>query len=90
MMARLGTKAKTERIGKEARLNHLVIKRAVKGSGLTEEKIAEVLGITDKHLRNLMKKDFNVSLELCHKIMLCFELSYHEVVVVYEETELFS
>ncbi len=58
MMARLGTKAKTERIGKEARLNHLVIKRAVKGSGLTEEKIAEVLGITDKHLRNLNETGF--------------------------------
>lgn len=49
-------------------LNHEILKREMKARKLTEEAFAEKLGITDRHLRNLITKDTNSSCSLVYRI----------------------
>ena len=53
---------------KKALLNHEKIAEIVKESGLTQEELAKIWGITDRYLRNLKSKDADISLSLAYII----------------------
>ena len=50
-------------------LRHDILKREIKARKLTEEAFAEQLGITDRHLRNLITKDTNSSCSVVYRII---------------------
>ena len=53
---------------KRSLLNHEKIAEIVKESGLTQEELAKIWGITDRYLRNLKSKDADISLSLAYII----------------------
>ena len=53
---------------KKALSNHEKIAEIVKESGLTQEELAKIWGITDRYLRNLKSKDADISLSLAYII----------------------
>ncbi len=69
-----------------ALLNHEILRREMKARKLTEEALAEQLGITDRHLRNLLTKDTNSSCSLVYRISKVFGIPM-EVLVEPKTTE---
>ena len=55
-------------------LRHDILKREIKARKLTEEAFAEQLGITDRHLRNLITKDTNSSCSVVYRISKVLEI----------------
>ena len=49
-------------------LNHKKMAAIIKASGLTQEKFAEKIGISDSYLRSLKREDKNISVNLAYEI----------------------
>ena len=47
------------------KLNHLVFRKLVAIHGLTQEKVAEEMDISIRHVRNLCKRDTNPAVSVC-------------------------
>ena len=52
-------------------------------SGMTQEQLAEELGVTDRYIRMMCKKDKNVSLTLYANICNVFSLNFGDMIVFY-------
>lgn len=53
---------------KSVLLNHEKLAEEIKKSDLSQEKIAECLNISDRHVRNLEAKDISVSIKILYQI----------------------
>lgn len=52
----------------QALLNHKKLAEIIKASGLTQERFAEEIGISDSYLRSLKRADKNISINLAYNI----------------------
>lgn len=66
-------------------LDHIKFKEERKVSKLNQEKIAEVLGISDRYVRNLETKDRAISAQLLYRIHILFNKPMEYFLIVTEE-----
>ena len=64
----IGVKKEVNKMVKSVLLDHLKFKQERKASKLTQERIAERLGISERHVRNLEAKDISVSIKILYQI----------------------
>lgn len=67
-----------------ALLDHEKLIKAMEASDLTQEKLAEEIGITDRHLRNLREKDTDVSASVLYRMSRAFQTSMESLLTVGE------
>ena len=67
-------------------LDHLKFKEERKASKLSQEKIAERLGISERHVRNLEAKDISVSAKLLYRISDVFGKPMNYFLIIEEES----
>ena len=65
-----------------AHLNHKKFKQEMEMRQLKQEKFAEQLGITDRHLRNLKKRDTDVASSVLYNISQAFHKPMEEFLPV--------
>lgn len=70
-----------------ALLNHHKFKCKVAEKGVGQKEVAEELGISDRYVRVLCKKDKKISLPLYYKICVFFETSWDEMWILVDEDE---
>lgn len=68
-----------------ALLDHEKLTKAMEESDLTQEELAEELGITDRHLRNLKEKDTDVSTSVLYRMSQTFRTSMESLLTFQEE-----
>ena len=66
-------------------LDHKKVRKGIELNGLRQEEFSEALGISDRHIRNLLTKDINVSAALLYKISVQFGISMESLLVLREE-----
>lgn len=71
-----------------ALLDHEKLIKAMEASDLTQEELAEEIGITDRHLRNLREKDTDVSTSVLYRMSQTFQMSMESLLTFRgEDTE---
>jgi len=70
-----------------ALLDHKKLREEMRKQSLKQEPLAERLGISDRHLRNLRAKDTNVSMSLLYALSLALGVPTDELVTVREDEE---
>jgi len=70
-----------------ALLDHKKFCEEMRKQAFKQEPLAERLGISDRHLRNLCSRDINVSASLLYDISLVLQVPIDELVIVWEEEE---
>jgi len=68
-------------------LSHKKLREVMRKQSLKQEPLAEDLGISDRHLRNLCSRDTNVSTSLLYALSLVLQVPIDELVTVREEEE---
>jgi len=68
-----------------ALLDHEKLREEMRKQSLKQEPLAERLGISDRHLRNLRSRDTNVSASLLYDISRALRVPIDELVTVREE-----
>ena len=58
-----------------------------KEKGLTQEKLAECAGVSDRHIRSLEKRPVNPSAKVLHGISEALEISMGELLVVHQDKQ---
>ena len=66
-------------------LDHLKFKEERKVSKLSQEKIAEQLGISDRYVRNLEVEDRSISAQLLYRIHILFDKPMEYFLIITEE-----
>lgn len=70
-----------------ALLNHRRVKSALAELGMGQELFAEEVGITDRHVRNLCKKDMDVTISVCHRISIVLDIPINELLILQSRTD---
>ncbi len=70
-----------------ALLDHKKLREEIRKQSLKQEPLAERLGISDRHLRNLRSRDTNVSASLLYDISLALRVLIDQLVTVREDEE---
>jgi len=70
-----------------ALLDHKKLCREMREQALKQEGLAELLGISDRHLRNLRRRDTNVSTALLYNLSRALQVPMDELVVLREDAE---
>lgn len=65
-------------------LDHEKLARAMETSNLTQEELAERLGISDRHLRNLKERDTDVSTSVLYRMSQTFQMSMESLLTLGE------
>jgi len=68
-----------------ALLNHKILLEEMRKKSLKQEPLAERLGISDRHLRNLRSRDTNISSSLLYDISLELQMSMDDLMIALEE-----
>ncbi len=68
-----------------ALLNHKKLREEMRKQSLKQEPLAERLGISDRHLRNLRSRDTNVSASLLYDISLALQVPIDDLMAAREE-----
>ncbi len=68
-----------------ALLDHEKLIKAMEANDLTQEELAEEIGITDRHLRNLREKDTDVSTSVLYRMSQTFRMSMESLLTFQEE-----
>lgn len=68
-----------------ALLDHEKLIKAMEIKKLTQEELAEEIGITDRHLRNLRERDTDVSVSVLYRISQAFQMPMEELLILREE-----
>ena len=69
------------------KLSHRILRRKMLEKDWKQEPLAEALGISDRHVRNLCYKDTDVSISLCYKLSRIFDTTMEELLEVKETQE---
>ena len=70
-----------------ALLNHRRVRSALATQNLKQESFAELVGISDRHVRNLCNRDTNVNVALFYRICTVLEIPMMEMLVFLEPKE---
>lgn len=68
-----------------AKLSYRKLRNEMVEKNLKQESFAEMVGISDRHVRNLCNRDMNVSVSLCYRLSIALETSMESLLVIYEE-----
>ena len=68
-----------------ALLDHEKLIKAMEVTDLTQEELAEEIGITDRHVRNLREKDTDVSTSLLYRMSQVFQIPMENLLILREE-----
>lgn len=68
------------------KLSHQVLRSKMAERNLKQESIAEMLGISTRHVRNLCYKDVDVSVSLCYRLSVIFDTSMESLLTCSEES----
>lgn len=68
-----------------ALLDHTKLIEAMAEKDATQEKLAEELRITDRHLRNLRERDTDISTSLLYQMSQVFQVPMESLLVLREE-----
>ena len=80
----IGVKKEVNKMVKAVLLDHLKFKEERKLSKLSQEKIAEQIGISDRHVRNLKTKDCLVFIPLLYRIHILFDKPMEYFLIIEE------
>ena len=69
------------------KLSHIVIKSKIAEQNWIQERLAEILDISDRHVRNLSSRDVNANIDLCYSLSRAFGTSIEELLVFQEGEE---
>lgn len=69
------------------KLNHIKLRSKMVEQHWTQEKLAEKLGVSDRHIRNLCTKDTDTKLSVCYKMSKLFETTMEDLLVVLDVEE---
>ena len=64
------------------KLSHRMMKRKIAEQGWTQGSLAETLDISDRHVRNLCRKDTDTKLSLCYRISKVFGTTMEDLLVI--------
>ena len=70
-----------------ALLEHEKLIKAIEAIKLTQEELAEEIGITDRHLRNLKEKDTDVSTSVLYRLRQTFQTSIESLLTFQESAK---
>ena len=70
-----------------ALLNHLKFARELDKLGITQEKFAEEIYISDRYVRKLLTSDKNISISLAYNISRQFGSSIEDLLVIKEDED---
>ena len=66
------------------KLSHKILRRKMQEKEWKQEPLAEELGISDRHIRNLCYKDIDASVSLCYKLSKALDTSMEELLDIQE------
>lgn len=66
------------------KLSHITLKKKIAEQNWTQNALAEELDISDRHVRNLCKRDTDTNVSLCYKISKLFGTTMEELLVIKE------
>lgn len=66
------------------KLSHIKLKTKIAEQNWTQDALAEILDVSDRHIRNLCNKDTDTKLSLCYKMRKAFETTMEELLIVKE------
>lgn len=66
----------------KALLDHEKFNKRMEMTKLNQEDFAEEVGLSDRHVRNLKKRDINVSISVLYRISQRFDTPMEELLVV--------
>lgn len=69
------------------KLSHKTIRCKIAEQNWTQEAVAEALDISDRHIRNLCKRDTNAYIALCYNLSKLFGTTIEELLVIGEADE---
>ena len=69
------------------RLDHRVVWRKIAEHCWKQAPLAEVLNITERHVRNICKRDVDVNVSLCYSLSKVFGTTIEDLLVVVNEEE---
>jgi len=69
------------------KLSHRTLKRKIAEQNWTQDALAEKLEISDRHIRNLCRKDTDTKLSLCYRMSKVFDMTMEELLIVREVEE---
>lgn len=64
------------------KLSRQIMKAKITEQNWTQKQLAEKLGISDRQVRNLCKKDMDSKLSLCYRISKTFGTTMEELLVI--------
>ena len=70
-----------------AKLCHNKVRRAMLDKEIKQEALAEDLGISVRHVRNICYRDMDVGVSLCYNLSTIFGVTMESLLVVEEENE---
>ena len=70
-----------------ARLSHTILRKKMLENEWKQEPLAEELGISDRHVRNLCYKDVDAQISLCYRLSRVFGTSIEELLEIREEQD---
>ena len=62
-------------------MNHLVFRKLVATHGLTQEKVAEEMDISVRHVRNLCQRDIDPAVSLCVAASVLFKVPIESLLI---------
>ena len=63
------------------KLNHLIFRQLVATHGLTQEKVAEEMDISVRHVRNLCKRDTDPAVSVCAAASVLFNVPIEALLI---------
>lgn len=70
-----------------ALLDHRKIQRIIADRNLKQEEFAEKVGISDRHVRNLCKKDVDVAVSLLYKVSTEFQIPPEALLTLQDDND---
>lgn len=69
------------------RLDHRVVRSKIAEHCWKQAPLAEALNITERHVRNICKRDMDVNVSLCYSLSKVFGTTIEDLLVVVNEEE---
>jgi len=66
------------------KLSHKILRSKIAEQNWTQEALAEILDISDRHVRNLCKRDTNAYVSLCYSLSKIFGTSIEDLLEIPE------
>lgn len=69
------------------KLSHTILRNKMLEQNLKQEPLAEMVGISPRHVRNLCYKDTDISVSLCYRLSKALDMPMEELLTSQEAEE---